>query len=41
MKLVVLTGIPGSGSTTLLNRALEKVEYVYEGKSNRFQLYKL
>ena len=29
MKLVVLTGIPGSGSTTLLNRALEKVEYVH------------
>ena len=23
MKLVVLTGIPGSGSTTLLNKALE------------------
>ena len=29
MKLVVLTGIPGSGSTTLLNKALEKVDYVH------------
>ena len=28
MKLVVLTGIPGSGSTTLLNKALEEVDYV-------------
>ena len=29
MKLVVLTGIPGSGSTTLLNKALEEVNYVH------------
>ena len=29
MKLVVLTGIPGSGSTTLLNKALEQVDYVH------------
>ncbi|MDO5848766.1 MAG: adenylate kinase [Methanobrevibacter sp.] len=29
MKLVVLTGIPGSGSTTLLNKALEEVEYLH------------
>jgi adenylate kinase len=29
MKLVVLTGIPGSGSTTLLGKALEKVDYVH------------
>lgn len=29
MKLVVLTGIPGSGSTTLLNRALDEVDYVH------------
>ena len=29
MKLAVLTGIPGSGSTTLLNRALEEVDYVH------------
>lgn len=29
MKLVVLTGIPGSGSTTLLNKALEEVDYVH------------
>jgi adenylate kinase len=29
MKLVVLTGIPGSGSTTLLSRALEEVDYVH------------
>ena len=29
MKLVVLTGIPGSGSTTLLGRALEEVDYVH------------
>ena len=28
MKLVVLTGIPGSGSTTVLNKALEEVDYV-------------
>ena len=29
MKLVVLTGIPGSGSTTLLNKALEEVDYIH------------
>jgi adenylate kinase len=29
LKLVVLTGIPGSGSTTLLNKALEEVDYVH------------
>ena len=29
MKLVVLTGIPGSGSTTLLGKALDKVDYVH------------
>ena len=29
MKLVVLTGIPGSGSTTILNMALEEVDYVH------------
>ena len=29
MKLVVLTGIPGSGSTTLLSKALEEVDYVH------------
>ena len=29
MKLVVLTGIPGSGSTTLLGRALEEVDYLH------------
>ena len=29
MKLVVLTGIPGSGSTTILNGALEKVDYLH------------
>ena len=29
MKLVVLTGIPGSGSTTILNEALEEVDYVH------------
>ena len=29
MKLVVLTGIPGSGSTTLLNKALEEVDYLH------------
>ena len=27
--MVVLTGIPGSGSTTLLNKALEEVDYVH------------
>lgn len=29
MKLVVLTGIPGSGSTTILNKALEEVNYLH------------
>ena len=29
MKLVVLTGIPGSGSTTLLGKALDEVDYVH------------
>jgi adenylate kinase len=29
LKLVVLTGIPGSGSTTVLNKALEKVDYIH------------
>ena len=29
MKLVVLTGIPGSGSTTLLNKALEEAEKIW------------
>ena len=29
MKLVVLTGIPGSGSTTLLGKALEEGDYVH------------
>ena len=29
MKLVVLTGIPGSGSTTVLSKALEEVDYVH------------
>ena len=29
MKLVVLTGIPGSGSTTILNRALKEVDYLH------------
>ena len=29
MKLVVLTGIPGSGSTTLLSKALDEVDYVH------------
>jgi adenylate kinase len=29
VKLVVLTGIPGSGSTTLLNKALEEVDYLH------------
>jgi adenylate kinase len=29
MKLVVLTGIPGSGSSTLLGKALDKVDYVH------------
>ena len=29
LKLVVLTGIPGSGSTTLLGKALDEVDYVH------------
>jgi adenylate kinase len=29
MKLVVLTGIPGSGSTTLLGKALDEVDYLH------------
>ena len=29
MKLVVITGIPGSGSTTVLNKALEEVDYLH------------
>jgi len=29
MKLVVITGIPGSGSTTVLKKALEKVDYLH------------
>ena len=29
VKLVVLTGIPGSGSTTLLNKAVEEVDYLH------------
>ena len=29
MKLVVLTGIPGSGSSTLLGKALDQVDYVH------------
>lgn len=29
MKLAVLAGIPGSGSTTVLNKALEKVDYLH------------
>ncbi|WP_409199539.1 adenylate kinase [Methanobrevibacter sp. DSM 116169] len=29
MKLIVLTGIPGSGSTTLLNKTLEEVDYLH------------
>ncbi len=29
MKLVVLTGIPGSGSTTVLKKALEEVDYLH------------
>ena len=29
MKLIVLTGIPGSGSTTVLNKALEQVDYLH------------
>ncbi|MDR2874162.1 MAG: adenylate kinase [Methanobrevibacter sp.] len=29
MKLVVLTGIPGSGSTTVLNKTLENVDYLH------------
>ncbi|MGN1362673.1 MAG: adenylate kinase [Methanobrevibacter sp.] len=29
MKLVILTGIPGTGSTTVLNKTLEKVDYLH------------
>ncbi|MGL4669129.1 MAG: adenylate kinase [Methanobacteriaceae archaeon] len=29
MKLIVITGIPGSGSTTVLSKALEEVEYTH------------
>lgn len=29
MKLVVITGIPGSGSTTVLKKALEEVDYLH------------
>ena len=29
MKLVVLTGIPGSGSSTVLKKTLEEVEYLH------------
>ncbi len=29
MTLVVLTGIPGSGSTTVLNKTLEQVDYLH------------
>ena len=29
MKLIVLTGIPGSGSSTVLNKALEQVDYLH------------
>jgi len=29
MKLIVLTGIPGSGSSTVLNKTLEKVDYLH------------
>ncbi|HML06131.1 MAG TPA: AAA family ATPase, partial [Methanobacterium sp.] len=28
MKVVVIAGIPGSGSTTVLNKALENLDYV-------------
>ncbi|MEN4016949.1 MAG: adenylate kinase [Methanobacterium sp.] len=28
MKMVVITGIPGSGSTTVLNKVLESIDYV-------------
>lgn len=28
MKVVVLAGIPGSGSTTVLNKALEQIDYI-------------
>lgn len=28
MKVIVIAGIPGSGSTTVLNRALESIDYV-------------
>ncbi|KZX10745.1 adenylate kinase [Methanobrevibacter filiformis] len=29
MKLVVITGIPGSGSTTVLNKTLEEVDFIH------------
>jgi len=29
LKLVVLTGIPGSGSTTVLDQTLEKIDYIH------------
>ncbi|MCL2686937.1 MAG: adenylate kinase [Methanobrevibacter sp.] len=29
MKLIVLTGIPGSGSTTVLKKSLEEVDYIH------------
>jgi len=29
LKLIVLTGIPGSGSTTVLKQTLEKIDYVH------------
>ena len=29
MKLIVLTGIPGSGSSTILNKTLEQVDYLH------------
>lgn len=29
MKLVVSTGIPGSGSTTVLEKALQEVDYLH------------
>lgn len=29
MKLIVLTGIPGSGSTTILNKVLDKLNYLH------------
>ena len=29
MKLIVMTGIPGSGSTTVLKNTLKKVDYLH------------